>query len=142
MRYVPSAAEARRSNLVTAAIVGVATPALGWLDGFTDLAWLALFGLGMAALAYGFHSWIGRSAGPAVIEVAEGALVVERRGTRTELPWGGIGSVAFGSHGGQHLVVKALAGGSPLRVSLDGHRAEDVAEMRARIAERLPAARR
>ncbi len=136
-RYVPTAAEARRSNVKAAVLVGVLTPALGWLEGFEDILALLSFGVVMGLLTYGFYALIARVTGPAVIEVTENHLTIERKSTRTTLPWPDIASVRFTSYGGVTMAIARRSQRSPLRVRLDGHSSDDVAAMQRMIDARI-----
>jgi hypothetical protein len=138
-RYVPTATEARHSNLLAAALVSGLTPVLGWLEGFTDVPVLLSIGVAMGALTYAAYALIGRATGLATIETGPDALVVERKGQRVEVPWSAIATVRFGTYGGEHLVLTRHDGARRLHIRLDGHDATAIAAIRAAIAARLPA---
>ncbi|WP_207541239.1 PH domain-containing protein [Sabulicella rubraurantiaca] len=136
-RFAPKDSETRRSNFITAVVVGVLTPGLGWLEGFQDWLWLLGFGVAMALLTYGSYWLIARLSGPAVVEIAEDGLAIERKGKRVEIPWADIASVRFRSYGGDSMALSRRSMRGWTNVRLDGHAGPATAEMRSMIEERV-----
>ncbi len=134
-RFVPQAAVARRFNLVVAGLTGLAILVLLWFEGVRDMAALGLAGLVVALLTLGASALLHRAAGAAVVEIAADALTIEHRRGRVRLPWAEITHVGFGSLIGDHMMI-GRRGAGPLRVRLEGHDAEALAEIRRLVAAR------
>jgi hypothetical protein len=137
LRFAPSPAVARRTNLLAAALIGGFTLLYGLATDF-PLGPLPMLGIAAIAAAggYGLFALVARIAGLATIEIGSLAIAIERKGTRSEIPWSAVESARFTIYGGETLHLRRRDGGTALHVRLDGHRNADIAEMKRLIAGR------
>ncbi len=138
-RFTPSAAVARRDNLLVAAIAGLGITAVTWSEGFEEWTSIALAGVATAVLSFGVYALLCRLAGWATLEFDEAALAIEHKGQRIRLPWPEVTHVRFGALVLDYMLI-GRRDGRPMRVSMEGHdqaaRAEMLALIRARAGQR------
>ena len=134
-RFTPSAAVARRRNLLVAALAGLGIAVFAWFEGFEEWASIVLAGVATALLTFGAYALLCRLAGPAVLELDEDALTIEHRRRRIRLLWPEVTHVSFGTLVLDHMLI-GRRGGRPMRVSMEGHDHAARTEMLALIQAR------
>ncbi|MCU0882771.1 MAG: hypothetical protein MUF14_08910 [Hyphomonadaceae bacterium] len=135
-RFEPSAATARRRNLLVAGLAGLCIAGFAWLAGFESPVDIVLAGLTTAALTLGAYTLIYRLAGPAALELDEVGLAIEHKGRRIRLPWHEVTHVSFGTLVVDHVLI-GRRGGAVIRVPLEGYDRMALAELGALFQARV-----